>query len=121
MRRFRRFYELHQKRRIIGDLDTQKRSMISALWANSNWDDKKGTRKRAIDDIDGNFSRAVEAVEAAFMQRNIPDEGKLSDDNPFFAAADRGLAKVDAKVRQMKGGGGESEGIDYMKDLDQAP
>jgi hypothetical protein len=123
-RRFRRFYELHQKRRIIAELDNQKKQMIAALWSNPNWDDKKGTRKRAIDGINEDFDDAIEAISAAFIKRDIPEQKKLGDDNPFFAAADRGLAKVDARVAQMRKRElpkAQVQEINYMKGLDQSP
>lgn len=100
--------------------------MIAALWSNSNWDDtkdEKGHRKRAIDNLNDNHEEAIEAIELAFTTRVVPDEKKLADENPFFAATDRGLAKVEARVaehrKQIPQKTGEDEEIDYMKGLDQ--
>jgi hypothetical protein len=127
-RKFRRFYRAHQKRSIINALEAQKNQMVAALWANSNWDDTKedkGHRTRAIEGINEQHQESIEAVELAFSTRVVPDEKKLADDNPFFAATDRGLAKVEAKVAEHRAKrpehlkDGEEEEIDYMKGLDQ--
>jgi hypothetical protein len=128
-RKFRRFYRAHQKRTIIKALDEQKNQMIAALWANSNWDDtkdEKGNRQRVIESLNDQHKESIEAIELAFSNRVPPEEEKLSDDNPFFAAADRGLAKVEARIDQAKSKkpphlrDAEPEEIDYMKGIDQA-
>lgn len=99
--------------------------MIAALWANPNWDDtkeSKGNRKSAIEGINSDFEETLEAVEAAMSSRVVPDEEKLSDDNPFFAAAERGLQKIEQKAKQSGGNNyspSESEEVDY-REIDQA-
>jgi hypothetical protein len=98
--------------------------MVSALWSNSNYDDDKGTRKKVIAEINDSYEESIDAVKAAFQPRELPEDEKLKDENPFFAAADRGLAKVDARIRKLKGISEEPpeekpEPIDYMKGLDQ--
>jgi hypothetical protein len=120
-RKFRRFYQAHQKRSIIAALEAQKNQMVAALWSNSNWDDtkdEKGHRKKVIDDLNEQHDEAVHAIELAFSSRVVPEEKKLSDNNPFFAASDRGLAKVEARVSGVKKPSTDDD-IDYMKGLDQ--
>lgn len=95
--------------------------MVAALWSNSNWDDDKGSRKKAIADIESNYKEAIEAVELALSTRTVQEDEKLNDDNPFFAAAERGLSRVET---EYKGSGASlpepsKDEIDYMKGLDQ--
>lgn len=97
--------------------------MISALWANSNWDDDKGTRKNAIESLNESYGEAILAVNDAMQQHDRPEEEKLADDNPFFAATERGLSKVEQRVKasemQAQRPKEPEEEIDYMKGLDQ--
>lgn len=67
--------------------------MIAALWANTNYDEEKGAhRHTAIEEIEANFKRAVKMVHAGTVEE--ADEGTEIDWNdPFFAAAARGLMK----------------------------
>jgi hypothetical protein len=117
-RRFERCYKLHQKRRIVSGLERQKSEMVAALWSNSNWDDDKGSRKKAIGDIEENYHEAIEAIELALRPQSIIlEEETMTDDNPVFAAAERGLQKIQTeygpKVKK------KPDTIDYMKGLDQ--
>lgn len=78
--------------------------MVAALWSNPNYDDtkeSKGNRQNAIEGINDDFKETLEAIEAAFSTRVVPDEEKLSKDNPFFAAAERGLEKVEQQVEKQ--------------------
>lgn len=97
--------------------------MIAALWSNPNWDDDekhKGNRKRAISGIEDDYQEAIEAIELAFSGKSVEEEEKLSDSNPFFAASERGLKKVDKYIDQRGHTAGEdNSGVDYMKDVDQ--
>lgn len=96
--------------------------MIAALWSNSNWDDDKGSRKNAISGINENYREAVEAIEDAMTRVDRPEEEKIDEGNPFFAAAERGLSQVvqEAKDRGAKAVAEPDEGeIDFMKGLDQ--
>lgn len=97
--------------------------MVAALWSNSSWDDGKNTRQQMINSIESNYDETIEVVEKTFSNVVIPEEEKLSKDNPFFAATERGLEKVDKRIKKLKGQRDdepEVEEIDYMKDLDQA-
>jgi hypothetical protein len=91
-RKFDHFYLQFQKRQIIEGLAEMKDRMIAALWSNSNWDDDKGSRSQQI-------------------------EEEIDADNPFFAAAERGLAKVEQKMGYAPSS--EDKEIDMMKGLDQ--
>lgn len=74
--------------------------MVAALWSNANYDDDKGTRTKAIRDIEGSYSEALEAVELALGSTPVREEQKLSETNEFFAAAERGLQKIERRVKE---------------------
>jgi hypothetical protein len=94
---------LHQKRRIIVTLEEQKNVMIGALWANSNWDDDKGTRKGAIEDLESRFNETVQTiVDAGRPGTEEPPEEEIDHDNPFFAAADRGIEKLETQFNSVR-------------------
>lgn len=67
--------------------------MIAALWANSNWDDKKSTRQNAIQEIEDNFKTVVQMIFSDIKQEK---EVEIDKSNPFFEAAERGMEKIHA-------------------------
>lgn len=80
--------------------------MVAALWSNPNYDDtkdSKGHRQNAVEGINDDFNETLQAIEVAFSARVVPDEEKLSKDNPFFAAAERGLEKVEQQAGEKRG------------------
>lgn len=97
--------------------------MIAALWSNSNWDDTKddkGHRKQAIEGINESFTEALLAIDDAMLGKDREEEEKLDMENPFFAATERGLSKVEQKFKDSKQQLAVApEEIDYMKGLDQ--
>lgn len=115
-RRFDHFYLLHQKRQIVAGLERQKVEMVAALWSNSNWDDGKDSRKNAIADIESSYEEALRKIES--IGKPIQDDGEQIDkDNPFFAAAERGIQKLEDKYGHLVKN--EAEEINYMEGLDQ--
>lgn len=68
--------------------------MISSLWANSNYDDDKGTRQKAIEEIENNFNEAIMAV---FGKDNTQEE-EIDENNPFFSSAKKGQEKLFRQV-----------------------
>lgn len=106
---------MHQKRQIIAGLESQKQTMVAALWSNSAYDDGKQTRSKAIADIENSYADALEAVERALGNNPfVAEEEKLEKNNPFFQAAERGLQKVDQRAARVKGGAKQQR-----SDLDQ--
>lgn len=65
--------------------------MVAALWSNSNWDDDKGTRKEAIEEIEENFLEVTEIIMSGVTPS---DEAEIDEGNPFFGAAKKVLEKV---------------------------
>jgi len=84
------------KRKIVETLEARKDQMINALWSNSNYDDDKGTRQKAIEEIEANFETVIFQVfdSAAQHQEEEIDEAN----NPFFASAKKGQEKLFEQV-----------------------
>jgi len=80
------------RRTLIEALERRKDGMIAALWANSNWDDKKNTRQTAIEEIESNYKDVIHMI----LTGQRPEEEKIDKENPFFQAAERGMEKIHA-------------------------
>jgi hypothetical protein len=101
--------------------------MVAALWSNPNWDDtkeSKGHRKNMIEGVNADFDETVKYVESSFKSHPPVEDDEKLEDNPFFAAAERGLAQVDEYIGEQKKHGKsvriqKPEDTDYMKDVDQ--
>lgn len=109
-------YAAWSRRRLIESLERRKNMMVSALWANSNYDgDGKGSNPRteAIEEIDRNYEQAIALINAGPQEQEPEDDA----DNPFFAAAKRGVAALD---RPLAGEDGTvKDVIDYSEGIDQ--
>jgi hypothetical protein len=97
--KFERFYASFQKRKVIAGLERQKSEMIAALWSNSNFDDDKGSRKKAIEQIESSYEESLEKI-ASITSGQEPEE-EIDSDNPFFAAAARGMDKLEKRVGHL--------------------
>lgn len=74
--------EAHAKREVVEMATDVKNFMISGLWSNSNYDDGKQTRKRAIDEI--NESHQTLILE---LYGKMNKAGKdVTETHPFFTA-----------------------------------
>lgn len=109
---------LHQKRQVIEALERQKESMIAALWSNSNWDDDKGSRKSAVSDLENNCEEAIQAIKKAGTRQEEPEE-VIDGSNPFFAATERGIEKVEKRMGYTQDKKTDEDDVDFMKGLDQ--
>lgn len=71
--------------------------MIGALWSNPNWDDDKGTRTEAIENIEENYREAMRIV---MGKRKPPEkEEALTEEdaaNPFLAPAIKATRDIEA-------------------------
>lgn len=97
-------------------MERRKDAMIAALWSNSNWDDDKGSRREAIEELEENFEQA-----AAIITTGEVDEGEEIDkDNPFFGQMEKGIEKVMA-ARSDEGTVSDvvKEQSDYSRYIDQ--
>jgi len=75
-------FEAFMKRRAVNEAREVKNAMISGLWSNSNYDDNKQTRQKALKDIEESYQSAVNIV------YNGVDSYEVDMDQPFWAAMD---------------------------------
>lgn len=87
--------------------------MIASLWANSNWDDDKGTRQSAIEELEAKYTEAIDAIHELFsgspraseasQEEIVPgtEAVELDKSNPFFAAVDRGQARLAKRLSHV--------------------
>ncbi len=68
------------KRRAVNEARDVKNAMISGLWSNSNYDDNKRTRQKALSDIENSYQEAVNVI------YNGVESFEVNMDQPFFAA-----------------------------------
>lgn len=67
--------------------------MINGFWSNEGMNDDKGTRQEAIEDLETHFQTATESI----LHGTKPEEEEdIDKDNPFFAAMDTRLPKLEA-------------------------
>lgn len=78
------------KRELVDELRQRKNAMIASLWANPSWDGEEADRPGVIEQIEEDFDGAVAQVYGAPGQ----DEEDIDWEDPFFAAAKRGLDKI---------------------------
>lgn len=91
--RFESAYEAMLKRELVADLDKRKSALVGALWANSNWDGEEADRGAAIDNLEKSYEKSVGIV-YGYIEADEPDEDDIDWEDPFFAAAKRGLQKT---------------------------
>ena len=94
-KRFEKFYESFMKRKVVETLEVRKDQMINALWSNSNYDDDKGTRQKAIEEIEANFESVIFQV---FDGNSVEQEEEIDESNPFFVSAKKGQEKLFEQV-----------------------
>lgn len=88
--RFNAIYKALIQRQAVESIEFQRVQMISALFANTNWDDEKNDRVSRITELNENFDNAIELI--YYPEGRKEDE--IDWDNPFYAAAKRGLQKT---------------------------
>jgi intergrase/recombinase len=91
-------YKAIIQREACESIEAQRVQMISALFANSNWDgDNSQARADHIKELNRHFNDAIELV--YFPQGQADD---IDWKNPFYAAARRGLQKTRLKYGLVK-------------------
>lgn len=63
---------------MVEALERRKDNMIAALWANSNFDDDRGSRQKAIEEIEEKYQEAILKI------HGVEDEFEIDKSNPFF-------------------------------------
>jgi hypothetical protein len=82
-KKFETLYKAFIKRKAVEDASKVRNAMIAGLWGNSNFDDDKNTRQKALTDIEESFQRAVNYI---YNETTEDDEHKEMMKDPFFAA-----------------------------------
>lgn len=115
-RRFERFYAAYLKRQAVEGLERRKDQMISSLWSNSNYDDDKGTRKNAIEELEQHYEEATRLI----LHGPQVHEEEIDENNPFFQPALRAAREIDTP-RADEGAATVKDvvGDEYSKFIDQ--
>lgn len=79
-KKFEVLFEAFMKRKAVDEARAVKNAMISGLWSNSNYDDEKGTRKKALEDIENNYQETINII------YNGVESYEVNMDQPFWAA-----------------------------------
>lgn len=61
-KKFEILFEAFMKRKAVDEARAVKNAMVSGLWSNSNYDDEKGTRKKALEDIENNYQETINII-----------------------------------------------------------
>lgn len=69
------------KRKAIDRATDVRNAIIAGMWANTNLDDNKGTRRNALEEIQNNYDDTIEEIYSGIRREDID----LNSD-PFFAA-----------------------------------
>jgi len=72
-------FEAFMRRKAVEEAKELKNAMISGLWSNSNYDDDKNTRKKALEDIDNNYQEAIRII------YNEPESNEINFDQGLFS------------------------------------
>lgn len=91
--RFESAYEAMLKRELVTDLDKRKTALVGALWANSNWDGEEADRDSAIQKLEESYEKSVGIIYGYVVADEL-SEDEVDWDDPFFAAAKRGMEKT---------------------------
>jgi GTP1/Obg family GTP-binding protein len=102
-------------------MERRKEALIAACWANSNYDDDKGTRQSLIDEIEEHFKVATLAFLNGKDARE-EEEYEIDENNPFWSSMKRGVEKVQTSHRDTNA---DVQAViaqeeDYNRFIDQA-
>lgn len=105
---------------VVEGMEKRRDAMIAALWANSNYDDDKGTRTEVIADIEANYAKAMAIVKAGKKPEATPEEEDELKSNPFFSKAMEGVRAMDAVIDDgpKKDNSEENEEEDQYKHME---
>lgn len=100
------------KREAVKSIETQKLQMVSALYANSAFDESKQgieERNKRIADMERHFNKAIELV----YNPELHGEDEIDWNNPFWQAARR------AQQRRLERVRGEQATVQQVVDQEQ--
>ena len=86
--------------------------MIGALWSNSNYDDDKGSRGKAIAEVEERFENAVKAIYGQ-------EHHDIDWEDPFFSASKAPRLGFDFGVPDKEQLEKEERRQEALKELDQ--
>jgi hypothetical protein len=82
------------KRQAASGIENQKQQMVSAIFANPNWDNKENDRAGKLKELEASYNRAIELV--YHPERAKEQEQEIDWDNPFWKAERRAQEKIAA-------------------------
>lgn len=94
-RRFIKAFNASQRRKAVDEIENRKNLHISALHANSNLDDGKGTRKEYIESLEKYYENLKNIVwEPDRVQKENEEMQRLEENDDFLRAGKRNLQKI---------------------------
>jgi hypothetical protein len=82
------------KRQAADGIERQKQQMVSAIFANPNWDNKDNDRAGKLKELEASYNRAIELV--YHPERAKEQEHQIDWNNPFWQAEKRAMEKIAA-------------------------
>jgi hypothetical protein len=108
-------YKAIVQREACEAIERQRQDMITALFANPNWDGENSQlRADHIQELNRHFNDAIELV---YYPEGTGDD--IDWNNPFYAAAKRGLQKTRLKYGIQQAGESIGEVIEMSTKQDQ--
>lgn len=80
--RFEAMYEAYLKRVAVREATQIKHAMISGVWSNTNFDDEKNSRTKALQQIEEQHQETIRQI----YSRIDREEQIAFESDPFFAA-----------------------------------
>lgn len=76
-------------------LEARKLAMITGFWANDGMNDDKGTRTKALEELEGQFADAVELIESGRTRAEEVGFTEEDEKNPFLAPAIKATREIE--------------------------
>ncbi len=93
--RFESFYEAFAKRQAIESLEARKLAMITGFWANDGMNDDKGTREKALQELEDQFQNAIVMIETGRSYEEEVGFTEEDEENPFLAPAIKAMRDIE--------------------------
>lgn len=87
------------KRRAVASLEERKLALISGIWSNEGFNDDKGTREEALDNLEEQFKKAERLIflgpKEQKRQADLHRFTKEDEENPFLRPAIEATRRLD--------------------------
>jgi len=95
-RRFQKAFDNWQKRNQVEEIENRKNLHVSALYANTNYDDEKNNREDHIKNLDEFYELLKDMVWKGpkEVEKEEKELAELEASDPFLAAGKRNRAKI---------------------------